>query len=302
MDHVRPESPYDVIVSAAVRKYILVTKPGIIFGNLISVAGGFFLASRGNVDARNLLATLVGVALVVASGCVFNNCFDRNMDRKMDRTRNRVLAQRLMTPQTAIVYASFLGVLGSLLLWAATNTLCVVIVLSGFSIYAGVYSLYLKRKSVYGTLVGSLSGAAPPLVGYCAVTGHFDAGALIVLFIFSLWQIPHSYAIAIYRYNDYAAASIPVLPVKQGITAAKKHIFGYILAFVAASLLLPLYGYTGYFYFIVASVMGSIWLYMAWSGFNTTENRFWAKKMFVFSILIITVLNFMMSIDVTGQL
>lgn len=283
-----------------IRKYFLVTKPGIIFGNLTSVAGGFFLASRGRLDIWLLLSTLTGVALVVASGCVFNNCFDRRMDRKMERTRNRIMAQRHMSPKTAILYASLLGVTGMLLLQATTNILSVIVVLAGLILYAGVYTLYLKRTSVHATLIGSLAGAAPPLVGYCAVTNRFDTGAVILLSIFCLWQIPHSYAAAISRFQDYTAAAIPILPVKLGIPAAKSHIVGFILAFLAATLLLTLSGYTGFGYLIVASTMCLFWLNMAWSGFTAPDDRIWARKLFIFSILTIIVLNVMMSVDTTG--
>lgn len=110
----------------------------------------------------------------------------------------------------------------------------------GFVVYVGVYSLYMKRHSVYGTLIGSLSGAAPPVIGYCAVTGDFDSGAAILLAIFSLWQMPHSYAIAIFRFKDYQAANIPVLPVVKGISVAKNHITLYIIAFAVATLMLTL--------------------------------------------------------------
>jgi protoheme IX farnesyltransferase len=280
-----------------IKKYLLVTKPGIIFGNLISVGGGFFLASKGHIDTAVLLSTLIGMSLVVASGCVFNNLVDRNMDRKMRRTHNRVLAKGLMSPRAAILYGSLLGIAGTVLLWMATNMLSVAIVLTGFTIYVGMYSLYLKRRSVYGTLIGSLAGAAPPMVGYCAVSNRFDMGAVILLAIFSLWQMPHSYAIAIFRYNDYAAAALPVLPVKRGMATTKIHVVGYMLAFVAATLMLTFGGYTGYSYLGVAAAMGLSWLYMAWSGYKTSDDRVWAKKLFVSSILIITVLSVMMSID-----
>jgi protoheme IX farnesyltransferase len=280
-----------------IKKYLLVTKPGIIFGNLISVAGGFFLASKGRVDTALLLSTLIGMSLVLASGCVFNNLVDRNMDRKMWRTHNRVLAKGLMSPGVAVLYGSLLGIAGTVLLYAATNMLSVVIVLTGFTMYVGVYSLYLKPRSIYGTLIGSLAGAAPPMVGYCAVSGRFDMGAVMLMSIFSLWQMPHSYAIAIFRYKDYAAAALPVLPVKRGMATTKKHVVGYMLAFVAATLMLTFGGYTGYSYLAVAAAMGFCWLYMAWSGYKTSDDRVWAKKLFVSSILIITVLSVMMSID-----
>jgi protoheme IX farnesyltransferase len=280
-----------------IRKYLLVTKPGIIFGNLISVAGGFFLASKGHIDVALLLSTLIGMSLVIASGCVFNNCIDRNLDRKMTRTHNRVLAKGLMSPGAAVLYGSLLGVAGTVLLLAATNLLTVVIVLTGFTIYVGVYSLYLKLRSLYGTLIGSLAGAAPPLAGYCAVSNCFDMGAVILLSIFSLWQMPHSYAIAVFRYKDYVAAAIPVLPVKRGMPTTKNHVVGYMLAFVAATLMLTFGGYTGYSYLAVAAAMSLLWLYMAWSGYKTSDDRVWAKKLFVSSILTITVLSVMMSID-----
>ena len=281
------------------KNYLLVTKPGIIFGNVISVAGGFFLASKGHPDVAVLLSTIIGISLVVASGCVFNNCVDRDMDRKMTRTRNRVLARGLMSPKAALLYASLLGIAGTALIWAATNMLCVVTVLTGFGIYVAVYSLYLKRNSVYATLIGSLAGAAPPLAGYCAVSNRFDTGAVILLLIFSLWQMPHSYAIAIFRFKDYAAAAIPVLPVKQGMPTAKRHIVGYILSFTAATLMLTFLGYTGYSYFAVAAGMGLSWLHMAWSSQKTSDDWVWGKKLFVFSIVTITVLSVMMSLDTT---
>lgn len=282
---------------ALLKQYLNLAKPGIVFGNLISVTGGFFLASRGDADLTLFLATALGVALVIASGCVFNNYIDRDIDQKMERTRNRVLAQGLVSPAHAIVYACVLGVAGVAVLYAASNTLAVMLVLMGFVVYVGLYSLWLKRGSVYGTLVGSLSGAAPPVVGYCAVSNEFDAGAAILLLIFSLWQMPHSYAIAIFRFNDYQAANIPVLPVIKGISAAKRQIVLYIAAFVVATLMLTLSGYAGYSYFVVAALSGAYWLWMGVSGYKAADDTVWARKLFTFSIVTITMLSVMMSVD-----
>lgn len=282
---------------ALLKQYLNLAKPGIVFGNLISVTGGFFLASRGDANLALYLATALGVSLVIASGCVFNNYIDRDIDQKMERTRNRVLAQGLVSPVHAIVYACVLGVAGVAVLYAATNTLAVMLVLMGFVVYVGLYSLWLKRGSVYGTLVGSLSGAAPPVVGYCAVSNEFDAGAAILLLIFSLWQMPHSYAIAIFRFNDYQAANIPVLPVIKGISAAKRQIVLYIAAFVVATLMLTLSGYAGYSYFVVAALSGAYWLWMGVSGYKAADDRVWARKLFTFSIISITMLSVMMSVD-----
>jgi protoheme IX farnesyltransferase len=200
----------------------------------------------------------------------------------------------------ALSYATILGIAGMALLCASTNLLAVVIVLAGFVIYVGVYSLYMKRNSVYGALIGSLAGATPALAGYCAVTGRFDMGAVILLSIFSLWQMPHCYAIAVFRLDDYTAAAIPVLPVKQGTAAAKKHIVGYILLFMAATLMLTFGGYTGYSTFAVATVLSLSWLYLAWSGYRASDERLWAKRLYSFSILTIFILSVMMSIDFTA--
>ncbi|MBS0054330.1 heme o synthase [Yersinia sp. Marseille-Q3913] len=280
-----------------IKQYLQVTKPGIIFGNLISVVGGFLLASKGVIDYPLFLATLFGVSLVVASGCVFNNYIDRDIDRIMERTKNRVLVKGLIDPKVSLIYASVLGIAGMLLLYVAANLLAMLLAVIGFVIYVGVYSLYMKRKSVYGTLIGSLSGAAPPVIGYCAVTGQFDMGALILLLIFSLWQMPHSYAIAIFRFKDYQAANIPVLPVIKGISVTKNHITLYILAFMVATLMLTLSGYAGYKYLVVAAAVSVWWLGMALRGYKATNDIVWARKLFIFSIIAITSLSVMMSVD-----
>jgi protoheme IX farnesyltransferase len=280
-----------------IKQYLQVTKPGIIFGNLISVVGGFLLAAKGSIHYPLFLATLIGVSLVVASGCVFNNYIDRDIDKIMERTKNRVLVKGLIPPTTTLVYATVLGILGFVLLYFGANPLAMWLAVMGFVVYVGVYSLYMKRHSVYGTLIGSLSGAAPPVIGYCAVSGQFDTGALILLLIFSLWQMPHSYAIAIFRFKDYQTANIPVLPVVKGISVAKHHIIVYILAFMIATLMLAVVGYAGYKYFFVAAAVSVWWLGMALKGYRAENDSVWAKKLFLFSIVAIMSLSFMMSVD-----
>ena len=260
------------------KRYLQVTKPGIIFGNLISVIGGFLLASKGHIDYPLFAWTLIGVSLVVASGCVFNNYIDRDIDRKMERTKNRVLVKGLIAPKTSLVYATLLGLAGFMLLWFGANPLACWLGVMGFVVYVGVYSLYMKRHSVYGTLIGSLSGAAPPVIGYCAVTGDFDSGA-------------------IFRFKDYQAANIPVLPVVKGISVAKNHITLYIVAFAVATLMLSLGGYAGYKYLVVAAAVSVWWLGMALRGYKVEDDKVWARKLFGFSIIAITALSVMMSVD-----
>ncbi len=278
------------------KRYLLITKPGIIMGNLISVLGGFFLAANGSQSLQLLLMTLMGVSLVIASGCVFNNYIDRDIDGLMERTRNRVLVKGLISPRASLIYASLLGVAGVVLL-GQINGLAALLGGLGFVVYVGLYSLWLKRRSVYGTLVGSLSGAMPPVIGYCAVRGEFDSGALVLLLIFSLWQMPHSYAIAIFRLRDYQAAGIPVLPVMRGIRVTKDHMLGYIIAFALAALMLTGTGYAGYGYLGVALLVSAIWLLLAVNGYRVSDDAVWARKLFFFSIIAISALSLMMSVD-----
>ena len=263
-----------------------ITKPGIIFGNLITVIGGFFLGSRGHFNAGLFFVTVIGISLVIASGCVFNNYIDRDIDKIMQRTKNRILVRGLISPTTALIYASILGISGLLLLYLQANLLAATIAVIGLCVYVIIYSLWLKRSSVYATLVGSISGAVPPVVGYCAVTNKFDLGAILLFLILSLWQMPHSYAIAIYRFNDYKLASIPVLPVKKGIYITKVHMLLYTVIFVITTLMLTTFNYTGLIYFCVAAISGVCWLWLCVSGFMAKNDKLWARK--IVSFLVVT--------------
>ncbi|OZG70336.1 protoheme IX farnesyltransferase [Hahella sp. CCB-MM4] len=281
-----------------IRRYLKVTKPGIIAGNLISVAGGFFLAARGEIDWPLFMATVIGLSLVVASGCAINNCIDRDIDARMQRTRNRVTVTGEMSPLAAMCHGLLLGAMGFALLTVYTNAVSVAFAALGYGVYVGLYSLYMKRRSVYGTMVGALSGAVPPVVGYCAVTGQCDAGALILLVMFCLWQMPHSYAIAIFRFHDYESANIPVLPVAKGITKAKRHIVLYIAVFSLVTILLPLSGYTGAAFMVVACATSLWWLAMALRGYRQgIDISGWARQVFAFSIVTITLLSIAMALD-----
>lgn len=285
-----------------INKYYQLIKPGIVFGNLISVIGGFLLAAQGHIDYFLFTTTMVGVSLVVASGCVFNNLIDLDIDRKMERTKNRVLAKGLISKKHSIIYAILLGISGFWLLYSYINPIAISLAVWGFIIYVSIYSLYMKRKSVYGTLIGSLSGASPPMIGYCAVSNQFNKCTLILMLIFSLWQMAHSYAIAIFRLDDYQLASIPVFPVKHGVEMTKRYIIIYIISFIAASIMLAASGYVGYEYLIVTTSINILWLIIALVGYHTASNNIlWAQKMFIFSVIAITCLSIMISIDFTIQ-
>lgn len=275
----------------------LVTKPGIVAGNLAALTGGFLLAAGGAVDIPELLGTIAGMALVMGGACVLNNCADRRSDRCMGRTCGRALAQGRMSPGTAVAYAAGLGLAGMATLVSVTNGLTVMIVAAGLVVYAGLYSLWLKPVSAHAPLVGGLAGAVPPLAGYCAVTGRFDTEAAVLLCTFYLWQMPHFYAIAVYRKDEYAAAAIPVLPVTRGVAATKRHIVAYIPVFTAAALALGALGYAGPGYVVVTSAAGLLWLAFAVAGYRTTNHRRWARRLFICSLVVICALDLMMSAD-----
>jgi len=279
-----------------VKAHIVLTKPGIILGNVITTAGGFALASRGRLDGWLFLMTLIGLSFVIASSCVFNNYIDRHVDAKMARTKNRALAQGVVSSKSAIIYGVLLGLIGSGVLFFYTNILTLSIALAGFLIYVFPYS-FGKYRTSYGTLIGSIAGAAPPLVGYCAVTREFDLGALLLFLVVVLWQMPHFYAIAIYRFNDYHRAGIPVLPVKKGMHVTKVHMLLYTIAFIVAALLLTFFDYTGYVYFTVAALLGLAWLGLCMKGFKSSNNARWARKVFLFSLVVITGLCLAMAFD-----
>lgn len=276
--------------------YYLLTKPGIILGNLITVAAGFVLASQGIFDLWLCVATLIGLALVMASGCVFNNYIDRNVDQKMKRTKNRVLVKGLISGRHAVLFATLLGLLGGIVLLFYTNVLTFCIAALGFFVYVVLYSLW-KVRTIYATAIGSIAGGIPPLVGYCAVSNRFDVGALLLFAIMVLWQMPHFFAIAMYHYDDYAAASIPVLPIKKGIPQAKRRMILYISGFIISTLLLTLFHYTGYFYFTVAALLGLSWLLLCIQGFKRTDNKLWARQMFRLSLAVITAICLVIPFD-----
>lgn len=279
-----------------IKDYYHLTKPGIIRGNIVSTVAGFLLASKGQVNFGLFALTLGGISLVIASACVFNNYIDRDIDQKMARTKRRALVSGSISGRNALIYASILGVIGELILAVYTNWLTALIALFGFVMYVAVYGIW-KRRSTLGTLVGSISGATPPVVGYCAVTGRLDSAAVILFLILVFWQMPHFFAIAMYRLKDYAAAGIPVLPVKKGILTTKIQMLLYAFGFGIASVMLTVLGYTGRIYLGVALLVGISWTALCIRGFWVSDDSRWAHQMFFFSLISLTLLCATISID-----
>ncbi|QWT22595.1 UbiA family prenyltransferase [Bacillus sp. NP157] len=210
-----------------------------------------------------------------------------------------------MSASAALSFASISALAGFGAVCVATQSpLPAVLLLVGFVVYVGPYSLYLKRKSVHGTIAGSVAGAMPPVVGYCASTGVFDAGAAVLFITFALWQLPHAYAIAIRREADYRSAGIPVLPLVKGMRATKRQMVISVGAFVLSAASLGYFGYAGAVYEVTVLSAGTFWLSLALRGFRARSDVAWARAMFFSSVVIVTALYAAMSVDgrhPTGQ-
>lgn len=288
---------YFVKIKKLLQSYYHLTKPGIVYGNDISLVAGFLLASKTvGLDYWLLLATLLGVSLVIASACVFNNYIDKDIDVYMKRTKQRALVQKQISEVAAIVYASILGITGFIFLIIFTNWLTVVVGLIGYVDYIVFYGI-AKRKSVLGTVIGSVAGSMPIVAGYTAVSNSLDTAAWLLFFAMVFWQMPHFYAIAIRRIGEYKKAKLPVLPVKKGIETTKIQIILYIILFCLAASLLTIYGYTSWQYLGVMLITSIYWLGLGMIGFSTTDNNAWAKKVFLFSLAIMIIFSLSLIVD-----
>lgn len=279
------------------RDLVQLAKPGIIFSNLMTAFGGFWVAARWDVDWALLIFMIIGTTLVIGSGCVLNNYLDRDMDTKMARTQNRVLPTGKIDPNFVLWYGIIMGIIGMSVLWFLVTPLSALVGLLGLFFYVWIYTAWFKRTSVWSTVVGAISGAVPPVLGYCAVSEQIDAGALILFAILFLWQMPHFWALGIRRVEEYRAAGFPLLPVVRGSFVTKISMMRYVVLLVPTSALLYLYGYVGMIYLFAAIIMGIYWAYLCLKGFNAKDEVAWAKKTFIFSLNYLTILFIIMVID-----
>ena len=235
--------------------------------------------------------TLLGTTFVVASGCVVNNVIDQDIDQKMQRTMNRALVKKTISPTIAMFYALVLGVIGFGILWFFVNAYAFLFAVIGFVVYVGFYSLWTKRTTIHQTVIGSISGASPPVIGYTAVTQQFDIAALLIFVAYALWQMPHSWAIAIYRFDDYKNAGVPILPVARSILRTKIESLIYVILFTIAMNALYVYGYTNIVFLVICNLLCAYWFYIGILGFKAENDQLWAKRFFLFSVILITVIS-----------
>jgi protoheme IX farnesyltransferase len=191
------------------RSYYRLMKPGIIYGNALMFAAGFFLASAHGIDWPLFLESLAGLSLVIGSACVFNNIADRAMDAKMERTKKRAIPSGKISTRAALMYGVALFAFGSALLYYFSTIAALVSALIGFAVYVFFYTP-LKPRTRYALFVGAVAGAMPPVAGYTAVTNAFDLWALGLFAALFVWQLPHFISIAVYRFEDYSMAGVPL--------------------------------------------------------------------------------------------
>jgi heme o synthase len=276
--------------------YYYLTKPGIVYGNAIAACAGYFFGSSGMPSLPVFLAMLIGICAVMASACVYNNVIDSDIDALMERTKKRAVATGKVSALHALLFANILLVIGVLLLVFGTNTLTAMVAVAGHIAYVVLYG-YAKRKTVHGTLVGTLSGSTPPVIGYVAATGSLDLTALLLFVILAAWQMPHFYAIAIFRRDDYASAGIPVLPVVKGLDATRRQIIFYVILFVIACVLLGLYGGASLLWTMVMILLGGYWLYLCLQRVSAGDINGWARRQFGWSLSVLLVMSIGLSID-----
>ncbi|QJR80855.1 protoheme IX farnesyltransferase [Alteromonas pelagimontana] len=281
---------------ASWRDYYEMTKPKVLMLLLLTALVGMCLASPGWVDWRVLTIGLVGIGMLASSAAVINHVVDHRIDSQMARTFNRPVAKGKVTIPNALYFALTLGVVGFLLLALYINMLTAMLTLAGLVGYAVVYTMFLKRATPQNIVIGGLAGAAPPLLGWTAVTGEIHAHALLLVLIIFTWTPPHFWALAIHREKDYAKAKVPMLPVTHGVEFTKTSVLGYTVLLCLVCLLPYLVAMTGIIYLVGSSVLNAGFMYYAWK-LKFAADCDTAMQTFKFSILHLMVLFVVLLVD-----
>jgi heme o synthase len=245
------------------RDYYELGKPRVVMLIVFTAIVGMFLAAPGLPPAQALLFGTIGIALAASSAAAINHVLDRRFDEQMARTRNRPLPTGHLTERQALTYAMLLAVISMAMLWLLVNPLTAVLTFCSLIGYAVVYTVWLKHATPQNIVIGGAAGAAPPVLGWTAVTGHVDPYSLLLFLIIFTWTPPHFWALAIARRDEYAKAGIPMLPVAYSIDFTRLHILLYTILLVIVTLLPYLTGMSGLIYLAAALILGGFFLYRA---------------------------------------
>ena len=245
------------------RDFLELSKPSVVAVMIVTSLIGMFLAVPGMVPIDILVLGNLGIALSAGSAATINHLVDRQVDMKMARTLNRPMAQGRVEPLQAIIFAAVLGVSGMAILVAYINVLTAWLTLCSLLGYAVVYTVYLKRATPQNIVIGGLAGAAPPLLGWAAVTNEVHPHALLLVLIVFIWTPPHFWALALHRKEEYAKADVPMLPVTHGERYTKLHTLLYTIVLIPVTVLPWLVGMSGWMYLLGALLLGGGFLYWA---------------------------------------
>jgi protoheme IX farnesyltransferase len=288
----------DVLVrkTATWRDYYEMCKPRVVMMMILTSLIGMFLAVPGMVSPHILLWGNLGIALIAAAGAVVNHLIDHRVDVIMQRTLKRPIPQGKVSPRQALIFAAVLCLGGMAILLVLVNPLCAWLSLASFVGYAIIYTGWLKRATPQNIVIGGLSGAMPPLLGWTAVTGSIDPGGLLLVLIIFAWTPPHFWPLAIHRKKDYAKTDIPMLPVTHGDALTKLHILLYTIIMILVTLLPYLTGMSGLPYLIAAVVLGAGYLYHSIRLMVTTRTQA-PMETFRYSIVYLIVLFIALLVD-----
>lgn len=278
------------------RDYLELCKPRVVALMLLTVLVGMYLAPAASVPLQLIVASLTGIGLSAASAAAINHSVDKHIDAQMIRTQARPVAHGRMSDTHALTFASVLGISGLGILTFYVNILTALLTFVTLIGYAGIYTGYLKRATPQNIVIGGLAGAAPPLLGWTAVTNHLDPQALLLVLIIFTWTPPHFWALAIYRYNEYQHAKVPMLPVTHGIPYTKLNILLYTVLLIVVSLLPVIIGMSSLFYGVAALALGARFLYWTIKLYRQDQPRI-ALITFRYSIVYLMLLFIALLID-----
>jgi len=281
---------------ASWRDYYEMCKPRVVLLMVLTSVVGMFMAVPGMVPINILLFGNLGIALVAGAGAVCNHLIDRKIDLKMKRTQNRPLPQGRVGSRQTIVFALIIGLSGMGILLFLVNPMCAWLTLGSFVGYAFVYTGYLKHATPQNIVIGGLAGAMPPLLGWSAVTGTIEPGAVILVLIIFAWTPPHFWALAIHRKDEYAKSGVPMLPVTHGEQITKLHIIFYTGILIVLSSMPYFVQMSGLVYLTCAMLLGAGFLFFSWLLFIEPGPRT-AMNTFRYSIVYLALLFVALLID-----
>ena len=263
--------------------FLALTKPKIVLLLTLTALVGMMLTIEFYTNIFSSLASLLGFAFLAASSAALNQIFDRESDKNMERTKKRPLASVDISLTQALTFTAILLFIGSSLLLYFSNLLTLFITTFGFIFYSLVYTIYLKWATPQNIVIGGLSGALPPLIGWTAVTNEISLLPLILVLIIFLWTPPHFWPLAIDRLDEYKKEGVPMMPIAKGVSRTKKEMIVYSVLLLGASLAPFFYGLTGYFYLISTTALNLYFIYLCIAYLNDKENEL-SMKIFNFSV------------------